>query len=123
MESAPGHLHATLTRRGGWKALRLVINESEAGTMPELSLNTPVFVDQQRTRFSSAYAVLEQAIEAGAFPGAAFGVVSHGQVVVSDTVGAFTYEEDAPLVAPDTVFDIASLTKVVATTSAAMILH
>ncbi len=91
--------------------------------MPELSLNTPISVDQQRTRFSNAYKVLEEAIDEGAFPGAAFGVLSHGQVAVLDAVGAFTYEEDAPDIAADTVFDIASLTKVVATTSAAMILH
>ncbi len=104
-------------------ALRLVVDESETGTMPELSLNTPISVDEQRTRFSSAYAVLEEAMEAGAFPGAAFGVVSHGQVVVLDAVGAFTYEEGALAVTSDTVFDIASLTKVVATTSTAMILH
>jgi serine-type D-Ala-D-Ala carboxypeptidase len=93
------------------------------GTMPELSLNTPISVDQQRARFSSAYKVLEEAIDAGAFPGAAFGVLSHGKVVVLDAAGAFTYEEGATPVTPNTVFDLASLTKVVATTSAAMILH
>jgi serine-type D-Ala-D-Ala carboxypeptidase len=91
--------------------------------MPELSLNTPIAVDQQRTRFSNAYAVLEEAVEAGAFAGAAFGVLSHGNIAVLDAVGSFTYEENAPKVAIDTVFDVASLTKVVATTSAAMILH
>ena len=91
--------------------------------MPDLSLSTPISVDQQRARFSNAYNVLEQAIDEGAFPGAAFGVLSNGRIVVMDAVGAFTYEEDAAPIAAETVFDIASLTKVVATTSAAMILH
>ena len=38
-------------------------------------------------------------------------------------VGRFTYENDAPEVTPETVFDVASLTKVVATTAAAMLLN
>src|SRR5664279_1113899 len=91
--------------------------------MPELSLHMPISVGQQRTRFSNAYKVLEYAIDDGAFPGAAFGVLSHGQVVALDAVGAFTYEKEALRIATDTVFDIASLTKVVATTAAAMILY
>lgn len=91
--------------------------------MPDLSLGTPISVDQQRARFSNAYDVLEEAIDKDAFPGAAFGVLSHGKIVALDAVGTLTYEDDAPSVAADSVFDIASLTKVVATTSAAMILH
>lgn len=39
-----------------------------------------------------------------------------------DAVGRFTYEPTAPLVAPATVFDLASVSKVIATTSAAMLL-
>jgi CubicO group peptidase (beta-lactamase class C family) len=38
-------------------------------------------------------------------------------------LGRFTYEQDSPLVEPHTVYDVASLTKVVATTSAAMLLY
>jgi CubicO group peptidase (beta-lactamase class C family) len=43
--------------------------------------------------------------------------------VALDGLGRFTYDESAPEVQASTVFDIASLTKVVATTSIAMILH
>ena len=39
-------------------------------------------------------------MEAGAFPGAAFGVLFNGRIVVLDAVGAFTYEEGAPLLPP-----------------------
>jgi serine-type D-Ala-D-Ala carboxypeptidase len=77
----------------------------------------------QRERFTAAYRVLEDAIQARAFPGCAFGVIAGGKVVVQDALGAFTYEEDAPAVRPQTIYDIASLTKVVATTAAAMLLH
>ena len=74
-------------------------------------------------RFSTACKVLEQAIEQHAFPGCAFGAIAGGEVVLADALGRFTYEEDAPAVRADTVFDIASLTKVVSTTGVAMSLY
>jgi len=77
----------------------------------------------QRERFAAAYRVLEDAIAARAFPGCAFGVLSGGEVVLQDALGSFTYEENAPPVAPETIYDVASVTKVVATTAAAMLLH
>ncbi len=73
-------------------------------------------------RFSAAYEVLEAAIASRAFPGCSFGVLYCGEIVLHDALGKFTYD-DAPKVTPDTVFDVASLTKVVATTAAAMLLH
>jgi CubicO group peptidase (beta-lactamase class C family) len=76
-----------------------------------------------RERFRDAYRVLEDAIAARGFPGCAFGVLAGGEVVLQDALGRFTYEEDAPAVAAGTVFDLASLTKVVATTAGAMLLY
>jgi CubicO group peptidase (beta-lactamase class C family) len=49
--------------------------------------------------------------------------LAHGNVVLQDAVGRFTYEADAPAVTAETVFDVASLTKVAATTAMAMLLH
>jgi CubicO group peptidase (beta-lactamase class C family) len=49
--------------------------------------------------------------------------VAGGKVVLEDALGHFTYEEDAPVVTPATVYDVASLTKVAATTAAAMLLY
>jgi len=73
-------------------------------------------------RFSAAYRVLRDAISAQAFPGCAFGVLAGGDLVLQDGLGRFTYEEDSPDVTQRTVYDVASLTKVVATTSTAMLL-
>ena len=73
-------------------------------------------------RFPSACRVLEDAIRARAFPGCAFGVLV-GDRVFQGAMGRFTYEADSPAVTPQTVFDVASLTKVVATTAAAMLLY
>jgi serine-type D-Ala-D-Ala carboxypeptidase len=73
-------------------------------------------------RFAAVYKILQDAIDTRAFPGCAFGVLADGNVVLSDALGTFTYEHDAPSVQPDTVFDVASLTKVVCTTAMAMLL-
>jgi len=73
-------------------------------------------------RFAAVYRVLDEAIAARAFPGCAFGVLTGGKIVLQDARGRFTYDGDAPSVMPETVFDVASLTKVVATTAAAMLL-
>jgi CubicO group peptidase (beta-lactamase class C family) len=75
------------------------------------------------TRFAAAYHVLQEAIAARAFPGCAFGVLEQNQIVLQDALGRFTYDEASPAVTPETVYDIASITKVAATTAAAMLLH
>jgi CubicO group peptidase (beta-lactamase class C family) len=73
-------------------------------------------------QFAAALRILEDAIAARAFPGCAFGVLSGDDAVLQGAFGRFTYEENAPMVALRTVFDVASLTKVMATTAAAMLL-
>jgi CubicO group peptidase (beta-lactamase class C family) len=77
----------------------------------------------QRRLFAEAYSVLEQAITAQAFPGAAFGVFAHGEIQALDGVGGFTYDAETTPVTPSTVYDLASVTKVIATTSMAMLLY
>ncbi|MGA8041330.1 MAG: serine hydrolase domain-containing protein [Terracidiphilus sp.] len=74
-------------------------------------------------RFAPAYSVLKDAIAARAFPGCAFGVLAGDTVVLLDALGRFTYEEEARRVSSDTVFDVASITKVASTTAAAMLLY
>jgi serine-type D-Ala-D-Ala carboxypeptidase len=77
---------------------------------------------RQRQEFAEAISILNEAIASQAFPGAAFAVFAHGKVQALDCVGRFTYEA-APAVTPFTVFDLASVTKVIATTSMAMLLY
>jgi len=78
--------------------------------------------DSPTGRFAPARTVLERAIAERVFPGAAYGVLQRGTIAALDAAGRFTYEAGAPLVQPETVFDLASITKVVATTAAAMLL-
>ncbi|MFZ1939290.1 MAG: serine hydrolase domain-containing protein [Terracidiphilus sp.] len=80
-------------------------------------------LDRTSGQFRAAYQVLDQAIATRAFPGCAFGVLAGDSVVLQDARGRFTYEDNAAAVAAETVFDVASLTKVAATTAAAMLLY
>ncbi len=77
--------------------------------------------------FPEATAILEQAVREHVFPGCTFAVLAVGDTQLSgknaQPVGRFTYEPDAPHVEPGTVFDLASLTKVLATTAAVMLLY
>lgn len=77
----------------------------------------------QETRFARAFRVLEEGIAARAFPGAAAGALSRGSVVALKGVGRFTYDAGSPAVTAGTIYDLASVTKAIATTTAAMILH
>jgi CubicO group peptidase (beta-lactamase class C family) len=76
-----------------------------------------------RCRFADAYRCLNEAIKAHAFPGCAFGLLAKDEVVLADALGRFTYDESSPAVTAETIYDIASITKVAATTAAAMLLH
>ena len=70
----------------------------------------------------NALAILSIAVEQKVFPGTAFVVQRHGEIVLQGAVGRFTYDEQSEGVTLSTVFDLASVTKVVATTAMAMAL-
>lgn len=82
----------------------------------------PAFEGQER-QFARAFAIIRQGIAERAFPGAALAIAYHGALVAEQGFGRFIYDEKSQEVQPDTVFDLASLTKVVATTAAAMLLY
>ena len=67
-------------------------------------------------------AVIEEAIAAGVTPGASALVVRRGRVLLQEGFGRLTYDEGAPGVTPETIYDLASLTKVVGTTTLVMML-
>jgi CubicO group peptidase (beta-lactamase class C family) len=86
-------------------------------------VTVPSSASAQRQRFAAAYSVLEQGVSERAFPGAAFGVLLAGELLVLDGIGGFTYEPATEAVNASTVYDLASITKVIATTSMAMLLY
>ncbi len=88
----------------------------------EFVVPVPAFENQEK-HFARTFAILRDAIAQRAFPGAALAVTHRGALVASQGFGRFTYESDTPEVRADAVFDVASLTKVIATTTMAMLLH
>jgi CubicO group peptidase (beta-lactamase class C family) len=88
-----------------------------------LALNLLRGDEQQETTFAPAYAILREAIAARAFPGAATAVTHGGKLVALTAFGHFTFAADSLAVQPATIFDLASLSKVVATTAMAMLLY
>lgn len=77
---------------------------------------------QQAHRFRVAFKVLEDAIAQRAFPAASVAVLYRDEIVGLRGFGRHTYDLGAPPVSAQTIFDIASVSKVVATTTAAAIL-
>jgi CubicO group peptidase (beta-lactamase class C family) len=70
--------------------------------------------------FAAARAVIQRGIETRAFPAAAVSVGGRSGPAWTEAFGRLTYADDAPPCLPATIFDLASLTKVVATASLAM---
>ena len=73
--------------------------------------------------FCSAFGILREAVAGHAFPGASVAVTLKGRLIALKALGRFTYESGSPAVMPGTLFDLASVTKVVATTAMAMLLY
>jgi len=89
-------------------------------------LSTAAFtaaLDRQDRTFERAFSVLRQGIAERVFPGAAAAVNYRGTLVALKGIGSFTCDAGSPVVTAETIYDLASLTKVMATTTMAMLLY
>jgi CubicO group peptidase (beta-lactamase class C family) len=92
----------------------------------------------QHDVFSSAFSILRESITQRAFPAASVAVSHRGKLVALEAFGHFTYGSTSPgapsfsrpvreggdfAVTPATPFDLASVSKVIATTTMAMLLY
>jgi CubicO group peptidase (beta-lactamase class C family) len=91
-------------------------------SVPQFGSLTAAYGEQER-RFARAFAVLDEGIREKAFPGAVAAVVSNSELVLWKALGRFTYAPESAAVSADAIWDLASVTKVVATTAAAMLLY
>jgi len=93
-------------------------------------------LEHQDKTFASAFSIMRESIAQGAFPAASIAVTHEGRLIALRALGRFTYEADASSfsglredgnldleVTPATLFDLASLTKPIATTTMAAILY
>jgi serine-type D-Ala-D-Ala carboxypeptidase len=87
------------------------------------SLHESSSLDDQDRRLGGAFEVLQRAIQERVFPAASVAITEKGRLVALKGFGRFAYDADAPVVSASTIFDLASVTKVVATTAMAMVLY
>ncbi|HEX8673450.1 MAG TPA: serine hydrolase domain-containing protein [Longimicrobium sp.] len=90
---------------------------------PRPALAAPGEVGMSDRLIPSLDSIIEAAIADRASPGAAIAVGRSGRIVASKGYGRTDWAQGAPAVTDSTLYDLASLTKVVATTTAAMILE
>ncbi len=84
----------------------------------------PEAVEMSALRLDAITRVVRRGISEGGFPGAAVVVGRRGSAVYSEGFGRLSWGPDAPSVSPDrSVYDLASLTKVIGTTTAIMLLY
>ncbi len=86
-------------------------------------LAVSIKINAQNQLFNDVDMVINKAIEDKSFPGAVVLVWKDGQTIFEKAYGNFTYDLTSPKVKTNTIYDLASLTKVVATTTAAMICY
>jgi serine-type D-Ala-D-Ala carboxypeptidase len=91
--------------------------------MTDFSPAVQFALENQDERFAQAFAVLNEAIAARAFPAASVAITHRGKLVALRAFGRFTYDPQSFEATTSTLFDLASLTKVVATTTTAMLLY
>jgi CubicO group peptidase (beta-lactamase class C family) len=92
-------------------------------TAPHLSSPPLKTFEHQDKVFAPALSILQAAISQRAFPAAEVAITHRGRLIALKALGRFTYEPNSPPATPTTLFDLASLTKAVATTSMAMLLY
>ena len=92
-------------------------------TAPETSSPLIENFNHQEELFVPAFSILKDAIGQQTFPAASISITYRGRVVALKTLGHFTYESNSFPVTSSTLFDIASLTKVVATSPMALLLY
>lgn len=73
--------------------------------------------------YSELDALISNSIASGYFPGAQILIGNEYEILYEKSYGNFTYDESSPVVTNESIFDIASLTKVIAATTAVMILY
>ncbi len=88
-----------------------------------LPIKAPTAVGMSAARLETIDRVVQRGLDAGGYPGAAVVVGRKGATVWQKGFGHLGWTPDSPAVLPDqTIYDLASLTKVIGTTTAAMIL-
>ena len=104
--------------------LRIILTALTLTRADSLPARTPIAVGMSEVRLEAIERVVKRGISAGGFPGAAVIVGRKGSTVLDEGFGTLSWNDPQEPVDPHrTLYDIASLSKVVGTTTALMILY
>ncbi len=78
---------------------------------------------EENKNFQGVDSVINAAIRDSAFPGAELLVAQNGVILHFKAYGHYTYNDTSGVISRNTMYDLASLTKVIATTTATMICY
>ena len=101
----------------------LVIAAADMTATSGLPEREPAAVGMSSARLSAIDRVVQRGVDAGGYPGAAVVVGRKGYSVLSRGFGALDWTGRARVTSRESIYDLASLTKVVATTTAIMVLY
>jgi len=115
-------------KRGlGSAVAALLVACGPSGTAPPLPASTGIpqapaaALGFDSVRLATVTGYLRAEVDSGAFPGAVIAVGRHGRLALLVAVGHYGVDDPRP-VEPGTIYDLASLTKVVGLTTACMLL-
>lgn len=97
------------------------VAEAHGPACAELTHGSPEHVGMSSARLDDVFARVQRRVDDGLFPGAVALIARRGKIVGHEAFGTRVRGEDEP-VTRDTLFDLLSITKIVATATAAMIL-
>jgi CubicO group peptidase (beta-lactamase class C family) len=101
----------------------LVIAAADMTATSGLPEREPAAVGMSSARLSTIDRVVQRGVDAGGYPGAAVVVGRKGYSVLSRGFGALDWTGRTRVTSRESIYDLASLTKVVATTTAMMLLY
>jgi CubicO group peptidase (beta-lactamase class C family)/beta-glucosidase-like glycosyl hydrolase len=91
-------------------------------TTDRFSFAEPESVKMDLTILTKIKSIMQEAVDAGATPGCHVLVARNGKVVYEQSVGSLAYDTKKP-VTDETIYDLASVTKVSATLQTVMFMH
>lgn len=97
--------------------------ENMGAGIHSFELNLSYSDNRSRERFSEVDKIIQEEIKAKTFPGAVVMAIKDGHILYEQAFGRQSYEDNSPAITPNTIYDVASLTKGVATTLAVMKLY
>ncbi|MBV9880803.1 MAG: beta-lactamase family protein [Gemmatirosa sp.] len=113
-------LHAAVGRASGMVARAAGVDVLSSEGLPLRSASS---VGMSEERLATVTRVVTRGITAGGYPGAATVVGRKGAAVIKRGFGRLSWGTESQAVDEHTVYDLASLTKVVGTTTAIMVLY